>query len=113
MCKDCFSTEYKKFKSQIEYDDFIKKFDLKIAKTLHYIETKKDGLYSPTIYKCSSCKQTWWLSDPDNPWDGYFLKEQNVKQFIDSDRKKGWTFGCGCIIMAAVLFYFLVKAWFR
>nr|WP_315200829.1 hypothetical protein [uncultured Flavobacterium sp.] len=108
MCKDCFESEYYKFNSSAEFDKFNDEFDSKISKTILFVETEKYRADLHNVYKCKSCEETWWRSDPDNHWHGYFLKEKNAKKFIDEDERKGKSIKFGClIILVFLIIYFL------
>lgn len=89
MCGDCSLKEYYKFNSYEEFETFLEEFDSKISKTILFISTEKYKTDFHSIYQCNSCKETWWLSEPDNHWRGYFLKEINAKKEIDKYEKKG------------------------
>ena len=109
MCKDCFESEYYKFNSSAEFDKFNDEFDSKISRTILFVSAEKYRTDLHNVYKCKSCEEIWWLSDPDNHWRGYFLKEKNAKKFIDDDERKGNLIKYGCLIVLVFLIFILVK----
>ena len=97
MCKTCFDKEYLSFPTQKDFEDF----DLELTKKL-----KPDGLkyigddgtylvFGYSIYQCQNCMTTWWLSQPDNSWRGYFAREKNAKLLLNetqlADKRKRQT----------------------
>lgn len=104
MCKDCFEHEHYRFDSSNDFDKFIVKFDSKIAKTIHFINNEE---YRTTVYKCSSCNEIWYLSEPDNHWRGYFLKE---KKAICQDEMKENLSKYGCLVIIVIFLFILIKA---
>jgi len=111
MCKYCFEKEYFEFKSELEYDNFSKQFDSKIVKTIQFIKTENSDSRTVSVYKCKYCKQSWWLSDPDNHWRGYFLKEQNARNWMKKNLKD--TRSCGCVILIVILLIIFIKSYFK
>jgi hypothetical protein len=88
MCKDCFEKEYYKFNYSEEFDVFLEEFNSKIAKTVQFVSTEKYKTNFHGIYKCTSCHEVWWLSEPDNHWRGYFIKNKNARKLVDTDDSK-------------------------
>lgn len=107
MCKACFDREYNKFDSNSELEEFNKEFDSKIDKSVHFVENGKYRSDSHIVYKCSNCNQVWWLSEPDNHWRGYFLKEHNAKRKIDIDARKGIRIKYGCLLIVFLIIILL------
>lgn len=111
MCKYCFETEYYEFKSEFEFEKFSKEFDSKIVKTIQFVKTENSDARIVNVYKCKYCKQLWWLSDPDNHWRGYFLKEKNAKNWVKKNLKDPRS--CGCVLLAIILLIALIKSFFN
>jgi len=94
MCKDCFDKEYLSFPTQKDFEDFDLELTRKLgAKGLKYMGD--DGQYNVlgySIYKCQTCGITWWLSQPDLSWRGYFAHESNARHLLNdkqiADKKK-------------------------
>ena len=110
MCKYCFENEYYEFKSELEFEKFSKEFDSKIAKTIQFVKTEDSETRTVSVYKCKYCNQLWWLSDPDNHWRGYFLKEKNAKNWAKKNLKD--TRSCGCIFLIILLLIAFIKSCF-
>ena len=110
MCKACFDKEYYQFDSYSEFEEFNKEFDSKIAKSIHFVANGKYRSDSHVVYKCSICNQLWWLSEPDNHWRGYFLKEHNAKRNIDNDERKGNALKFGSLVITFLVIIGLIKS---
>lgn len=110
MCKVCFDKEYNQFDSSSEFEKFNKEFDSKIVKSVHFVANEKFRNDSHIVYKCSVCNQLWWLSEPDNHWRGYFLKEQNAKRNINDNVCKGNVMKYGSIIILFLVIISLIKS---
>ena len=107
MCKHCFEKEYYGFKSNLEFKDFENEFYKKIAKSVRFVRTSAQGdIIHPTIYKCDYCQQNWWLSDPDNQWRGYFLKEENAKNYEQKSSGACVLYIIAILIVAIIIYYF-------
>ena len=102
MCDKCFNKEYYKFNSTEEFETFLSEFDTKIAKTLIFVKQEKYKIDNHTVYFCNNCENFWCFSDPDNHWNGYFLKAENAKIFIDKDEQNGKLLKYGCLVILIV-----------
>jgi hypothetical protein len=105
MCEKCFQKEYNKFNSYEEFEEFNILFNLKIAKTVKFIKTEKNSWTFHNVYKCNFCNEVWCLSDADNHWRGYLVKEKNVKNKIEKDKFKG----IGCLLFIVLIIFILLK----
>jgi hypothetical protein len=113
MCKACFEKEYFGFPSEKDFEEF----DLLLTKKLNesglkYIGNKGRYLkFGYFIYKCENCNTTWWLSQPENAWRGFFAQEKNAKLFLnklqngDNKKKKGCfiILILSCLIILAII----------
>lgn len=101
MCEFCFETEKYRFTTLSEFENFEKELFLK-DKNLSVLKATKEfstGFY--TSYKCNSCSEIWYLSEPENSWRGYLLKEDSAKIYIDKIKKNDLKKKYGC-------FFFLI-----
>jgi hypothetical protein len=113
MCKDCFDKEYLSFPTLKDFEEF----DLELTKKLSSTGLKcigVDGQYNVfgySIYKCETCKTTWWLSQPDLSWRGYFAHDNNAKHILNdkqiADKKKRQ--GCLLALTGLVILTFALK----
>jgi len=110
MCKYCFETEYYEFKTELDFEKFSKEFDSKIEKTIQFVKNENSDYRMVDIYICKYCKQLWWLSETDNHWRGYFLKEKNAKNHLKRNLNdlRSW----GCVFLIIVLLIVLIKSFF-
>ena len=117
MCDNCFEKEISKFNSYKEFDSFDLELTKKVSTDkLTIIEDSPNerGVFpNYTIYKCQSCLTTWYLSEPDHAWRGFFLKKETAKIRLKyiwiNDKKRN--IGCWSIIALLLIFitYLIVK----
>ena len=104
MCEKCFQQGRSKFESYSEFDDFEKIIDSKIREGIFTINTENhiDNFHN-SIYRCTYCNQNWCLSDPDNSWRGYFLRQKDAIDFENKIEREGKIRARGCIIFLVLL----------
>lgn len=69
------------------------------------------NLYEPTaVYQCSACGETWYLSEPDHGWRGYFVTQLSLRPYLNrlmrSDGKRnvaGVVFLTGLVLLLLIL----------
>jgi hypothetical protein len=104
MCTDCFDKEYFSFPTQKDFENF----DLKLTKKLSPAGLKyvgDDGQYNVfgySIYKCQICQTTWWLSQPDLSWRGYFAHEKNAKHILNDKQIANKKKRQGCFLIVTL-----------
>jgi len=108
MCDKCFNKEFLGFGSNKEFEIFLKDFETKIAKSVHFVKQEYYKTDNHTVYSCENCKTLWWLSDPDNHWRGYFMKADNAKKIIEKDAQRLAVFKYACILILIVATGFIL-----
>ncbi|MFC7772977.1 hypothetical protein [Flavobacterium sp. GCM10027622] len=109
MCEKCFENNIYKFRSEIEFKEFEKDFDLK-NKFLKIDNSQQEYLNDfQYVYNCENCKTIWWLSLPENAWRGYFLKEESAKKHIEEIRKDDKRKKVGCFILLGIIIFIIIS----
>ncbi len=106
----CEHKEISRFLSSEEFEIF----EANLDQSLFQIE--QEGLWSLDVpnlvkYKCCKCGEVWYLSEPDNAWRGFFLKEANYLNRLHVLRKDKKNKKLGCLfvffaLLLLLLFYF-------
>jgi hypothetical protein len=93
MCDSCFSEEIMGFNSQEEFE----RFDLELSRKfrpltnsgLKHLDSKEyDFEKSYDRYLCRDCNTEWWLLEPSNYQNGFFVKKETGKLLISELRPK-------------------------
>lgn len=74
---NCKHKPYQSFVSQEEFDSFL--IELSLEENYDLIPfINKELFLIPNVVKlkCKICDETWFLSEPDNAWRGFFLDEE-------------------------------------
>jgi hypothetical protein len=101
----CFENTYNTFSSLNEYEAFDKELTIKLSqnKLITGTPTEYLGVYCYT-YKCCNCGATFWLSDPDHAWRGFFLIEDVARLHVESIRKRDSRIrSTGCFWLLVIL----------
>ena len=117
MCRDCFLKGVDSFATWQDYESFSQSLQEKCAVGQQMMvanptstSSVNDFTAAEAYYQCSSCKEIWALSSPDNAWRGYFLPMKtavaHVQRVKVSDRMKGIG---GLILIVATLIFLLWK----
>ena len=112
MCKICFENEIYNFKTFSEFENFEKELTLK-ARHFTISNSKEKKLNDSISYQCNSCLETWYLSEPDNAWRGYFLRKDSARAYSYNLKKSNSKKKYGCLILlifiSLFIFYNLIK----
>jgi hypothetical protein len=114
MCENCFLQGILRFDSQKDFEDAETLIDKKINdKQLVLIRDENHENWDfKLIYQCTSCKEEWILSIPDNAYRGYLLiKSEAIKKGIrDQSEKKNNSIGCVIILVLiiATILYLII-----
>jgi hypothetical protein len=117
MCEDCFQELIYKFPTYQDFDGFENVVQTKCNEGKLIILDKCQNDYlaafdSNVYYECSTCKEIWVLSIPDNAWRGYFLPEAKAIEYKREIKRFDKKRSIGCfliltIIIIAVIWNFL------
>ncbi len=117
MSNCCFDKEILSFENFHEFDEFdlilTKRLSKGIIKLVEDLPNERRNSPNYTIYECQKCATRWYLSEPENAWRGFFLKEVTAKirlRNIWLSEKKN-NIGCWVILVITILsiLYLIVK----
>lgn len=107
MCKYCFDSNIYNFDSETEFLIF----DAELLSKKKVLITNPNHKYLNDIhdiYKCSECQETWWYSQPEYVWRGYFLKQDiainHINQINESEKNRK----SGCIAIFVFLIFVII-----
>jgi hypothetical protein len=113
MCRNCFSKGTAGFATWQDYESLSQVLQEKCtAGQMSVVAKPKSSAndFAEAYYQCSSCKEIWALSSPENAWRGYFLPLKTavtyMRQIEFSDRVRGIV---GLVVIVAALLFLLWK----
>jgi hypothetical protein len=121
MCKRCFDKNIYSFPTRKTFERFQRDLTGRLTTgALLPIALPPDmqgdmhgdalNMYEPTsAYQCSACGETWYLSEPDHGWRGYFVTQLSLKPYLRrmmrSDGKRNVA---GFILLAGLTLLMLI-----
>jgi hypothetical protein len=109
MCKFCFETEIHNFNSLSEFENFERELFSKKIRILESSKKKNTFLDFDVSYQCNNCLEIWHLSEPENAWRGYFLKENSAKKIIAKIKKSDLKKKCGFFFLLVIMLFLLLS----
>ncbi|MCH2194613.1 hypothetical protein [Kordia sp.] len=113
MCEHCSGFATERFFSHQDFAAFEKAFEKKcldgtFIRVVNSNQIAQDT--SETTFECTHCNTDWVLSTPENDWQGYFLRENQLVAYDNYEYEstnnnttfranfKGQKGNCGCCL---------------
>ena len=108
MCSVCFDEEFMLFPYSEDFGEFDVELKTKLANGDIIFKSMGVENFPHSLYECSQCKITWWLSLPENNWRGFFVHRDTGRLMLKNITHVNKRQTSNCLFFFAVLIVLMV-----